>query len=317
MPPRNSSTRNSPFDDGEVRLRPQRAGEQHPDPGERDRAEQRSARRAATSPPDGDQPSAIPVSTITVDCTTSSSEHVRGLGRRAARRATAASSRAASTPRSAARSRWRCRGSPSPSTSPRVRARRGRGSRPDASVVFDRIDLREEHEDAERDDERDEQALAPPQREHELDARLRDAAAARAPHDRPSLGEPQEDVLERLRAGAELAQQHATVAQPLGELRDERRAWRPTSIDVLARPRLDARHRRRARGARRGAPTSSPASAENRVSSAPARSMSSDGVPHATSRPWSTMPTRSQSCSASSIACVVRSTVTPRVAQLA
>ena len=40
--------------------------------------------------------------------------------------------------------------------------------------------------------------------------------------------------------------------------------------------------------------------------------MSSAGDPHATRRPWSTMPTRSHSCSASSIACVVSTTVTPR-----
>ena len=57
--------------------------------------------------------------------------------------------------------------------------------------------------------------------------------------------------------------------------------------------------------------TSSPLAAENRMS-APALVVSSDGDPYATRRPWSTMPTRSQSCSASCIAWVVSTTVAPR-----
>ena len=51
-------------------------------------------------------------------------------------------------------------------------------------VGRDRVDLGEEHEDAERDRERDDQVLAPPQLQHGLGACLREQRPAR--HDRSS-----------------------------------------------------------------------------------------------------------------------------------
>ncbi len=82
--------------------------------------------------------------------------------------------------------------------------------------------------------------------------------------------------------------------------------------------RLAHRARRRGRVPRPARASARPGGALKRVSSRhDVARRASAGVPHATSRPWSTIATRSHSCSASSIAWVVSTTVTPRVAQLA
>ena len=91
----------------------------------------------------------------------------------------------------------------------------------------------------------------------------------------------------------------------------------------------DVRERRRRRAAARRRRASSPSGSPKRASSSvirgrrsrctaargrsgrPISAFSSAGVPSATIRPWSMIPTRSASTSASSRYCVVRNTVTP------
>ena len=112
----------------------------------------------------------------------------------------------------------------------------------------------------------------------------------------------------------------------------ERRRAQLDVVDGDARRRRSRARRRRARGPRRGArrgrrPASgSPKRARNARDALarpragtgsratlgrPISALSAVGVPSATIRPWSMIPTRSASTSASSRYCVVRNTVTP------
>ena len=106
------------------------------------------------------------------------------------------------------------------------------------------------------------------------------------------------------------------VAEEAREVGDARRRA-VGAHDVLARPHLRRPRPGRGASALASTSTSSPASAANEISSPDWCRVSSDGEPSAASRPPVMIATRSQSVSASSIACVVSSTVTPRVAQVA
>ena len=138
-------------------------------------------------------------------------------------------------------------------------------------------------------------------------ARPRPLSLAAPSSVRPGLGE--EDVVERRRVQLEVVDRDAVVverADDVGEP-DSRRASRTASVAVAAERLAEAARAAPAiRGAvgvvggdRRGR------SAGRSPPSAPA------GVPSATIVPWSMIPTRSASTSASSRYCVVRKTVTP------
>ena len=114
-------------------------------------------------------------------------------------------------------------------------------------------------------------------------------------------------------AGPQLAQRHVLRGQPRGELRHHR--GRQGAVDHVLAPGAPRRPRAGVDPDRRGqvAARSSPGAAANRV-------CSSLGRAHELGRACRTRrggrgrrcPTRSHSCSASSIACVVSTTVTPR-----
>ena len=123
-----------------------------------------------------------------------------------------------------------------------------------------------------------------------------------------AAGELEEHVVERGRAQREVADPDRGVVQGDGDRPDRRRAVVDADGELVA-VRLDAttpwtpssaraRRRRRPRCARRS-------------TSVPIVRFSSVGVPSATRRPLSTMPTRSASSSASSRYCVVRRMVMP------
>ena len=122
-----------PVGEREVGLRAQRSGHEHADPRERDGADEQQRDRgdeaAGTAPAERDAGDDDRERLDDLE-----HEHVERLGGRGGRRATAASTRGASARRSDARSRWRCRGSPSRSPSPRGRALPARGSRPGPSA---------------------------------------------------------------------------------------------------------------------------------------------------------------------------------------
>ena len=231
------------------------------------------ARRSAS------QPSATPVRDDHDRLDDLDREHVRRSSPRAARRATAASSRAASARRSGARSRWRCRGSPSRSTSPRARARRGRGSRPGrVQVVLTASTLAKNTRMPSGIDERTSR-LSP--------RRSVSSSSTRAWRERPrassahaSCSSPvsrRNTSSSERRPGAELGEPHVLVAQPDREVGDERRAsprrattyspGRASRTASAASPSA-ARERRRRRARR---------AAENAISSAAAGVVSSAG----------------------------------------
>ena len=173
----------------------------------------------------------------------------------------------------------------------------------------DRVDLREEHEDAERDHERDEQALAAPQRQRELEPGLsgdRSASSSRAPATAPRarwrrrlglLGEPQEHLFEARVAGAQLGRA-APVGRGATRSRSAIELGRGNAADhVLARPRL----RSPGRAPRRAPAPSNGAAVVKRSVGSVTLPVTSVGVPSATMRPRSMIATRSQSCSASSM----------------
>ena len=240
MPPRNSSTQEQAVGRGEVRLGAQRAGHEHADAGERDRADAAAARAPARSPAVG-----VPAERdagarrSATACTDLDHEHVRGLRRRAGPRATAASSRAASARRSAARSRWRCRGSPSRSTSPRARARRARGSRPGRARSLSTASTLEKNTRMPSGITSVTSRLSP--RRSVSSSSMRVCAATRGAGSRPRPRRGQRGG-RPLRATAplraQLAEPYVLVAQPDREVGDERRASLGGAIDVLARPRL-------------------------------------------------------------------------------
>ena len=128
IPPRKSSTRNSPFAAARFASARSVPAMSMPIPAN-------ATVPSSSSPTAGDDPRRH----VPADRDTDRDDEQRSAGsrararsrswRRAGRRATAASSRAASARRSAVRSRSRCRATPSPPPSPRARARRARGSR--------------------------------------------------------------------------------------------------------------------------------------------------------------------------------------------
>ena len=118
-----------------------------------------------------------------------------------------------------------------------------------------------------------------------------------------------------LRASAALpaarrASRRGRAARP--RARPRARAW-PRRRRRTPRVAAPAPRRRRGPSAPASAARSRPVGAENSVCSPAAPAMSSLGVPAATIRPWSMIATRSHSCSASSMAWVVSTTVTPSV----
>ena len=197
MPPRKSRTRKRPFATARFASARRVPASSIPMPANAMVPSSRSA-TAATSPPDGSHPNAIPVDHDGDGLDHLQRQHVERLG---AQEPAARQRRGAEALQHAVSALVTRRDAEA------HHRRRHHGEREDtgheevdrmAQRRVHRVDLGEEHEDAERDHERDEQALAPPHREQHLDARLR-AVIVAAPSRRLLPGELEEDVLERPR----------------------------------------------------------------------------------------------------------------------
>ena len=138
----------------------------------------------------------------------------------------------------------------------------------------DRVDLGEEHEDAERDRERDDHVLAPPHLQQcSLGARLRGDRRRELTRSLPSLGfggDLEEHLFERATAGLQCGERDVAVAEEAREVGDaRRRAGRMRSTYSPGRssetPSTPSAERGRERRAGRGR-----APAANQISSAAA-----------------------------------------------
>ena len=124
-------------------------------------------------------------------------------------------------------------------------------------------------------------------------------------------GQLEEDVVERRRAQCQVADRYAALGQRDRDAADRRGAVARSTRTTRCRapPRRARRRRVRPRCAARCASPSTRAT----IMSVPIDRLSSAGVPSATMRPRSMIPTRSASASASSRYCVVRKIVMPRL----
>ena len=231
IPPRKSNTRKSPFATARLASARSVPASNMPMPA---KAIVPSNRRptAAIRPPDASHPSAIPVTTIADRLHDLEREHVQRLrGQQPGageRRGPEPLEHAVAALVSGcdAEAHHRAR---------HHRQREHAGHEEVDGILqrrVDRVDLGEEHEDAERDRERDEQALGAPDREQHLDACLGG--------DRARLHSPTSPVRRRNTSSSEPCparsslEEHMLVFEPCGERGDERRARRHVD-DVVAR----------------------------------------------------------------------------------
>ena len=176
MPPRNNSTRNSPLAAARFASARSVPAISMPMPANAI-VPSSSSPTAGTIPTGTSQPSATPTATTSTTCTTSSARTVAVLAieQSAARQrrraeplehAVAALEAGRDAERHHRRRHDRERQHAGHEEVDRVRV-----------VGRDRVDLGEEHEDAERDRQRDDHVLAPPELQHGLGPRLRDERA--------------------------------------------------------------------------------------------------------------------------------------------
>ena len=129
--------------------------------------------------------------------------------------------------------------------------------------------------------------------------------------DAPAVGERQKGLLQAAAAGPKFCQQHVLRRQPGGQLGDPGRA----TVRRAARACRRFRARPALRGRFKAAATVglvTEAAGWRSASRWPPPGAASAGASSATSLPRSTIATRLASCSASSMKCVVNSTVVPR-----
>ena len=181
-----------------------------------------------------------------------------------------------------------------------------------------RVDRREEHEDAERDHQRHQQALAPPQREQHLDAGLARSLRpdGRRPHDRPSPVSRRNTSSSERRPARSSLRSAPWSGEPGGDRGDQLGGG--GGVDhVVTRAQLAHRAGREAQVRGEAVDRQTGDRREGGLRRGARWVVRPFGVSHATSRPWSMIATRSQRCSASSMPWVVSTTVVAAVAQLA
>ena len=176
MPPASRNSEEQPVGRGEVRLRPQPSGEHEPDRREATVPSRIASDRGGPSRRLGRQPSASPTATTAITCsrTTNSSAMSFAASRpRASERRDPEPAQDAGLPlepRRDRQARHRARDDGEPEHAGHEEVDR-------APVVRQHVGDREEREDADGDPDRDEQALAAPQREDDLHPGLRPDAA--------------------------------------------------------------------------------------------------------------------------------------------